>query len=112
VIKANLINSRPSTGRAKCGRKMEQKILIGLATTVLVGAFGFVIKEWTTWTSTTLINLNSRAAVLESEVKHTNQLVSQNYEMLKFLVNNSQKAGYNDNAWTNAVPGLHPTRGQ
>ena len=91
---------------------MEQKILIGLATTVLVGAFGFVIKEWTTWTSTTLINLNSRAAVLESEVKHTNQLVSQNYEMLKFLVNNSQKAGYNDNAWTNAVPGLHPTRGQ
>ena len=91
---------------------MEQKILIGLATTILVGAFGFVIKEWTTWTSTTLINLNSRAAVLESEVKHTNQLVSQNYEMLKFLVNNSQKAGYNDNAWTNAVPGLHPTRGQ
>ena len=107
-----MINSRPSTGRAKCGRKMEQKILIGLATTVVVGAFGFVVKEWTTWTSSTLIDLHSKTAVLESEIRHTNQMVSQNYEMLKFLVNKSQKAGYNDNAWTNVVPDLHPTGGK
>lgn len=91
---------------------MEQKILIGLATTVVVGAFGFVVKEWTTWTSSTLIDLHSKTAVLESEIRHTNQMVSQNYEMLKFLVNKSQKAGYNDNAWTNAVPDLHPTGGK
>ena len=91
---------------------METKVVGGI---IIVGVFGFVgflVKEWTGWTSSTLIDLNSRTAVMESEIKHTNDMVAKNYEMLKFLVSKTQKAGFNDQSWTNAIPNFYPTGGK
>ena len=91
---------------------MDYKVITGLIVAAVFAFVGFLVKEWTAWTSSTLIDLTSRTAVMESEIKNTNQMVTQNYEMLKFLVNKTQKAGFNDQPWTNAIPNFYPTGGK
>lgn len=92
--------------RGGVGSADMYKILIGLVVTAFTGLVGFVFTSWTSWTSSTLIDLNSRTAVMESEIKNTNRMVVQNYEMLKFLVSKTQKAGYNDQSWTDVLPSI------
>ena len=91
---------------------MDYKVITGLIVAAVFAFLGFLVKEWTAWTSSTLIDLNSRTAVMETEIKNTNQMVTQNYEMLKFLVNKTEKAGFNDQPWTNAIPNFYPTGGK
>jgi len=85
---------------------MDYKVITGLIVAAVFAFVGFLVKEWTSWTSSTLIDLNSRTAVMESEIKNTNRMVVQNYEMLKFLVSKTQKAGYNDQSWTDVSPSI------
>jgi len=92
--------------------QMDTKVIGGIIVLGVFGFVGFLVKEWTSWTSSTLIDLNSRTAVMESEIKHTNDMVAQNYEMLKFLVSKTQKAGFNDQSWTNVLPNIHPAGGE
>ena len=49
---------------------METKVVGGIIILGVFGFVGFLVKEWTGWTSSTLIDLNSRTAVMESEIKH------------------------------------------
>ncbi len=91
--------------------QMETKVLGGIVVVGVFGFVGFLVKEWTGWTSSTLIDLNSRTSVMETEIKHTNDMVAKNYEMLKFLVSKTQKAGFNDQSWTNVLPNIHPAGG-
>ena len=90
---------------------MDYKVITGLIVAAVFAFVGFLVKEWTAWTSSTLIDLTSRTAVMESEIKNTNQMVTQNYEMLKFLVNKTQKAGFNDQSRTNDVPSIQISTG-
>jgi hypothetical protein len=90
---------------------MESKVIGGIVVVGVFGFVGFLVKEWTGWTSSTLIDLNSRTAVMESEIKHTNDMVAKNYEMLKFLVNKTQKASFNDQSRTNDLPSIQISTG-
>ena len=76
---------------------MEQKhIIISLATMIVVGviaSYGMVIQKWVDWTTTTLVDLDKRTAIMEVEAKHTNEMVSENHAMLKALIQ-SMKANY------------------
>lgn len=92
--------------RVVVGSVEMNKILIGLVATAFTGLVGFVFTSWTSWASSTLIDLTSKTAVMESEIKNTNRMVVQNYEMLKFLVSESQKAGYNDQSRTDVLPSI------
>ena len=77
---------------------MEQKhIIITLATMIVVGvvaSYGMVIQKWVDWTTTTLVDLDKRTAIMEIEAKHTNNMVAQNHEMLKVLMETVTKASY------------------
>jgi hypothetical protein len=80
--------------------RMEQKhIIFTLATMIVVGvvaSYGMVIQKWVDWTTTTLVDLDKRTAIMGAEMKHTNDMVSQNYEMLKVLMERVQKVSYDD----------------
>jgi len=91
--------------------QMDTKVIGGIIVLGVFGFVGFLVKEWTSWTSSTLIDLNSRAAVMESEIKHTNDMVAQNYEMLKFLVSKTQKAGFNDQSKSDVLPSVKISTG-
>ena len=90
---------------------MDYKVITGLIVAAIFAFVGFLVKEWTAWTSNTLIDLNSRTSVMESEIKHTNDMVAKNYEMLKFLVNKTQKAGFNDQSGSDVLPSLKISTG-
>jgi len=90
--------------------KMDQKIIGSIIIAAIVGSIGFVAKEWSSWTSRTLIDLNTRTAVMETEIHNTNDMVALNNDMLKYLVSNSQKAKYNDKSWSDVVSNLKITR--
>jgi len=85
---------------------MDQKIIGSVVLAAIIGSIGFVSKEWTSWTSSTLIDLNTRAAVMEAEIRNTNAMVSLNNDMLKYLVSNSRKANLNDKPWSDVVSNL------
>ena len=80
--------------------KMEQKhIILTLATMIVVGvvaSYGVVIQKWVDWTTTTLVDLDKRTAIMKIEAKHTNEMVAQNHQMLKVLMENIQKVSYGD----------------
>jgi mannitol-specific phosphotransferase system IIBC component len=69
---------------------MEQKhIIITLATMIVVSvvaSYGMVIQKWVDWTTTTLVDLDKRTAIMEVEAKHTNEMVAENHQMLKSLM--------------------------
>jgi len=73
---------------------METKVLLGLIIAGVFGSLGFVFKEWTTWTSSTLVDLDKRTAVMETELKHSNDMIYQNHEMLKVLMKEIRKVSY------------------
>lgn len=78
---------------------MDQKVLTGIIVAGVFASLGFVFKEWTTWTTSTLVDLNNRTAVMEAEMKHTNDMIAQNHEMLKALMNRVQRAGFDVKAF-------------
>lgn len=86
--------------------RMDQKVIGSVVIAAIIGSIGFVSKEWTSWTSSTLIDLNTRAAVMEAEIRNTNAMVSLNNDMLKYLVSNSRKANLNDKPWSDVVSNL------
>lgn len=86
--------------------RMDQKVIGSVVVAAIIGSIGFVSKEWTSWTSSTLIDLNTRTAVMEAEIRNTNAMVSLNNDMLKYLVNNSRKANLNDKPWSDIVSNL------
>ena len=73
---------------------MDQKVLVGIIVAGVFGSLGFVIKEWTTWTTTTLVDLNKRTAVMETEMKHANDMIAENHEMLKLIMNRVTQASF------------------
>lgn len=85
---------------------MDQKVIGSVVVAAIIGSIGFVSKEWTSWTSSTLIDLNTRTAVMEAEIRNTNAMVSLNNDMLKYLVSNSRKANLNDKPWSDVVSNL------
>ena len=75
----------------------QRSIIWSLATLLVTGIFasyGMVIKQWVDWTTTTLVDLDKRTAIMEVEAKHTNEMVAQNHEMLKVLMETITKASY------------------
>ena len=86
--------------------RMDQKVIGSVVVAAIIGYIGFVSKEWTSWTSSTLIDLNTRTAVMEAEIRNTNAMVSLNNDMLKYLVSNSRKANVNDMPWSDVVSNL------
>ena len=86
--------------------KVVQKVIGSVVLAAIIGSIGFVSKEWTSWTSSTLIDLNTRTAVMEAEIRNTNAMVSLNNDMLKYLVSNSRKANLNDKPWSDVVSNL------
>lgn len=80
--------------------KMEtnKPIVVALASVIVIGtigSFGMVIQRWTEWTTTTLISLDKKQAVIEQKIESTNDLIAQNHEMLKALMGAStQKTFY------------------
>lgn len=68
--------------------KMETKVLISVIIAGVFGSLGFVAKEWTSWTSHTLVDLDKRTAIMETKIIHTNEMVAQNYHMLKQMLQN------------------------
>lgn len=80
--------------------KMEQRnIILTLATMLIVGIFasyGMVVKQWVDWTTTTLVDLDKRTAIMEIEAKHTNEMVAQNHQMLKTLMKAVTEVSYGD----------------
>ncbi len=86
--------------------RMDQKVIGSVVVAAIIGSIGFVSKEWTSWTSSTLIDLNTRTAVMEAEIRNTNAMVSLNNDMLKYLVSNSRKANLNDKPWSDVVSNL------
>ena len=73
---------------------MDQKVLVGIIVAGVFGSLGFFIKEWTSWTSTTLVDLNKRTAVMETEMKHANDMIAENHEMLKLIMNRVTQASF------------------
>ena len=86
--------------------RVDQKIIGSVVLAAVIGSIGFVAKEWSSWTSSTLIDLNTRTAVMEAEIRNTNAMVSLNNDMLKYLVSNSRKANLNDKPWSDVVSNL------
>ena len=86
--------------------RVDQKVIGSVVVAAIIGSIGFVSKEWTSWTSSTLIDLNTRTAVMEAEIRNTNAMVSLNNDMLKYLVSNSRKANLNDKPWSDVVSNL------
>ncbi len=78
---------------------MLQKHIVTLASIIVVGvvtSYGVVVQSWVEWSTTTLVDLDKRTAIMELETKHTNQMVSQNQEMLKAILVASKKVKYGD----------------
>jgi hypothetical protein len=86
--------------------RVDQKIIGSVVLAAIIGSIGFVSKEWTSWASSTLVDLNTRTAVMEAEIRNTNAMVSLNNDMLKYLVSNSRKANLNDKPWSDVVSNL------
>jgi hypothetical protein len=77
---------------------MEKKnIIFTLATMLVVGVFssyGMLTKQWVDWTTTTLVDLDKRTAIMEVEARYTSNMVSNNHEMLKILMKEITKVSY------------------
>lgn len=90
---------------------MEQKnIILTLATMLVVGIFasyGMVIKQWVDWTTTTLVDLDKRTAIMEIEAKHTNNMVAENQQMLKALMEVVTKVSYGDRKSTDGATDIN-----
>ena len=74
--------------------KMDIKVIVGLVLAAVFAAFGFILQQWSVWASTTLVDLNERTAIIETELKHTNFIIAKNHEMLKLLVTNPTRTNY------------------
>jgi len=76
----------------------NKPLVVVLASIIVVGtigSFGMVIQRWTEWTTTTLISLDKKQAIIEQKLESTNSLIAQNHEMLKALMGaNTQKTFY------------------
>lgn len=96
--------------------KMEQKnIILSLATMLVVGVFasyGMVIKQWVDWTTTTLVDLDKRTAIMEIEAKHTNDMVAQNHQMLKTLMKAVTEVSYGDGKGTDGTTDINWQKAQ
>jgi hypothetical protein len=78
---------------------MVQKNVFMLATVIVVGvisSYGIVVQNWVEWSTTTLVDLDKRSAIMEVEVRRTNEMVLQNYEMLKDLTDRTRKTSHGD----------------
>jgi len=78
---------------------MLQKNVFMLASVIVVGvisSYGIVVQNWVEWSTTTLVDLDKRSAIMEVEVRRTNEMVLQNYEMLKDLTDRTRKTSYGD----------------
>ena len=95
---------------------MEQKnIILTLATMLVVGVFasyGMVIKQWVDWTTTTLVDLDKRTAIMEIEAKHTNNMVAENQQMLKALMEVVTKVSYGDRTITDGTTDINWEKAQ
>ena len=95
---------------------MEQKnIILSLATMLIVGIFasyGMVIKQWVDWTTTTLVDLDKRTAIMEIEAKHTNNMVAENQQMLKALMEVVTKVSYGDRKSTDGTTDINWKKAQ
>jgi hypothetical protein len=91
--------------------KMEQKnIILTLATMLVVGVFasyGMVVKQWVDWTTTTLVDLDKRTAIMEIEMKHTNEMVAQNHQMLKTLMEAVTEVSYGNGKVTDGTTDIN-----
>ncbi len=67
----------------------------------IFASYGVFAKRWVDWSTTTLVDLDKRTVIMEVEAKHTNQMVSQNYQMLRQLMDRVQRTGYGDGKITN-----------
>ncbi len=78
---------------------MLQKNVFMLASVIVVGvisSYGMVVQNWVEWSTTTLVDLDKRSAIMEVEVRRTNEMVLQNYEMLKDLTDRTRKTSHGD----------------
>ncbi len=78
---------------------MLQKHTVTLASIIVVGvvtSYGVVVQSWVEWSTTTLVDLDKRSAIMEVEVRRTNEMVLQNYEMLKALTDRTRKTSHGD----------------
>jgi len=78
---------------------MLQKNVFMLASVIVVGvisSYGIVVQNWVEWSTTTLVDLDKRSAIMEVEVRRTNEMVLQNYEMLKDLTDRTRKTSHGD----------------
>ena len=91
---AKEVRQRVGGGSAKMGQKGIIWSLVTLLVTGIFASYGMVVKQWVDWTTTTLVDLDKRTAIMEVEAKHTNQMVAQNHEMLKILMDTITKASY------------------
>ena len=76
---------------------MLQKHVVTLASIIVVSvitSYGIVVQSWADWSTTTLVDLDKRTAIMEVEAKHTNMMVTQNHDMLKALMEASRKTSY------------------
>jgi len=84
---------------------MEQKnIILTLSTMLIIGIFasyGVFAKRWVDWSTTTLVDLDKRTVIMEVKAKHTNQMVAQNYQMLRELMSIVQRTNYGGGEITN-----------
>ncbi len=96
--------------------KMEQKnIILTLATMLVVGVFasyGMVVKQWVDWTTTTLVDLDKRTAIMEIEAKHTNEMVAQNHKMLKTLMKAVTEVSYGNGEVTDGTTDINWKKAQ
>ena len=75
----------------------NKPLVYTLAAMIVAGVFasyGIVIQKWVDWTSTTLVDLDKRTAIMETEMKHTNDMIAQNHQMLKILMDKVTKVQY------------------
>ena len=90
---------------------MEQKnIILALATMLVMGVFasyGMVIKQWVDWTTTTLVDLDKRTAIMEIEAKHTNEMVAENHQMLKSLMKAVTEVSYGNGKGADGTTGIY-----
>jgi hypothetical protein len=95
---------------------MEQKnIILTLASMFVVGIFasyGMVAKQWVDWTTTTLVDLDKRTAIMEIEMKHTNDMVAQNHQMLKTLMEAVTEVSYGDRKVTDGTTDINWEKAQ
>ena len=92
-----MINYRPVTGRAKCGRTMSKPYSLVIFTAVVgLASTGLI------WMISTLVTVDKRTEVMHVKIDHLVQAVEKLTE---------RQANY-DRPWTNAIPNFYPTGGK